>query len=173
MTEHIRVPDKYEEQKHCCTVCAAKRRCSVCDEQTTLACSDCAIDLRAVVYVCKKTECRDHHETKCAHTLIERIAKAEAARDDFERKGKDLCQAYGTSLITIHDLQQERDALKAQVARLSAYREWLRDGFRAIARGSLDEAAKDDKYVRYAKDCLSGPTEEILYTLIAARKESA
>ena len=60
---------KYEEQKHCCTSCAMKRRCHVCDQPTTLACSDCAIDLRAVIYVCNKTQCRDEHEKKCAHSL--------------------------------------------------------------------------------------------------------
>lgn len=60
---------KYEEQKHCCTSCAMKRRCHVCDQPTTLACSDCAIDLRAVIYVCNKAQCRDEHEKKCAHSL--------------------------------------------------------------------------------------------------------
>lgn len=64
---------KYEEQKHCCTVCATKRRCHVCDDQTTFACSDCAIDLRATVYVCSKLRCRDEHEKKCAHNLQARL----------------------------------------------------------------------------------------------------
>ena len=41
----------------------------------------------------------------------ERIRELEAERDEHERKGKDLCSAYGNSLIEIHDL-------KAQVTRL-------------------------------------------------------
>lgn len=39
--------------------------------------------------------------------LIERIAKAEAERDELERKGKDLCCAYGNALITIADLKRD------------------------------------------------------------------
>jgi len=37
-------------------------------------------------------------------------------RDEFERKGKELCQAYGTSLIIIHDLKAENARLKAPVS---------------------------------------------------------
>lgn len=55
----------YRSEKHCCTVCNGKRRCHVCGDQTLLACSDCAINFAAVVYVCEKTECRDEHERKC------------------------------------------------------------------------------------------------------------
>lgn len=41
--------------------------CSVCGEQTDLACSDCKIDNGEIVYVCQKTACRDKHEAdrKC------------------------------------------------------------------------------------------------------------
>lgn len=73
----------YEEVKHCCTVCAQKRRCSVCDQQTTLACSDCAIDLRATVYVCTRNECRAAHESKCPHMLLQALTTCRA--DERER----------------------------------------------------------------------------------------
>ena len=69
--------DKYPAQKHCCTVCAQKRRCSVCDESTTTACSDCAIDLTATVYVCSKRECQDEHARKCPHELQTKLAAAQ------------------------------------------------------------------------------------------------
>jgi hypothetical protein len=39
-------------------------------------------------------------------TLQEMMA-VRAERDDFERKGKELCSAYGNSLITIHDLRKQ------------------------------------------------------------------
>jgi hypothetical protein len=37
--------------------------CVVCGDGTILACSDCAIDGRGSVHVCKKSECRDQHES--------------------------------------------------------------------------------------------------------------
>jgi len=37
---------------------------------------------------------------------LERIADLAAEVDELERKGKDLCSAYGNSLITIHDLRK-------------------------------------------------------------------
>ena len=46
-------------------------------------------------------------------------------RDEFERKGKELCVAYGTALITIHDLTRERDALALSQGRLlRMLRDW-------------------------------------------------
>ena len=63
--------------------------------------------------------------------------------------------------------------LEATVARLGAYREWLRDAFRDIAKGKCSEEAKADLYRQYARDCLSGPTEETLNALIRARTEGA
>ena len=97
---------KYEEQKHCCTSCAMKRRCHVCDQPTTLACSDCAIDLRAVIYVCNKTQCRDEHEKKCAHSLQSQLdAKwisvdvklPPVMRAVLTTDGKRVTQTYRTS----------------------------------------------------------------------------
>src|SRR5690349_5759542 len=41
------------------------RICSVCGDATDLACSDCRIDFQTSVYVCRKPECRDQHETRC------------------------------------------------------------------------------------------------------------
>lgn len=38
------------------------RKCSVCGDDTTLVCSDCAIDYSETVYVCLKSDCRDKHE---------------------------------------------------------------------------------------------------------------
>lgn len=53
-----------------------------------------------------------HYDTRIAHLESENLS-LKAERDDFERKGKELCSAYGNSLITIHDLN-------ATVARLGA-----------------------------------------------------
>ena len=71
--------EKYPAGKHCCTVCAQKRRCSICDGQTTTACSDCAIDLRATVYVCSKAGCRKAHDAKCPQELKARVIALERA----------------------------------------------------------------------------------------------
>lgn len=44
--------------------------CTICSELTELRCSDCAIDLRLKIAVCKKSVCRDTHETiKCSVIL--------------------------------------------------------------------------------------------------------
>jgi hypothetical protein len=62
--------------------------------------------------------------------------QAEQDRDEFERKGKELCQSYGTSLIAIHDLQQERDKWKAlAMSNEKGFRKALlqRDTLRAAA----------------------------------------
>jgi hypothetical protein len=80
----------YEEAKYCCAVCAAKRRCHICYEQTTFACSDCAIDLRAVVYVCSKLECRAAHEKKCPGCLEAGIA---SLREEIAVRDSLLLQA--------------------------------------------------------------------------------
>lgn len=55
----------YEQEKHCCTICDAKKVCHVCGVQTLYACSDCRINFNATVYVCTKSTCRDAHERKC------------------------------------------------------------------------------------------------------------
>lgn len=55
---------RFEENKPCCTVCDAKKLCTVCGDKTLWACSDCQIDLRTTVYVCEKPACRDEHEHK-------------------------------------------------------------------------------------------------------------
>jgi len=81
-----RVKAKFEEQKWCCSSCAQKRRCSVCDEPTTTACLDCAIDLRVTVYVCGTRACRDHHETKCGAELRKLKTRAESALTERERE---------------------------------------------------------------------------------------
>lgn len=72
--------------------------------------------------------------------------------DDFERKGKDLCQAYGNALIAIRDL-------KATVERLSA-------------------PISKDELTKYDSDWDSAPGSEIdnwtrlaINNLLAARKE--
>jgi chromosome segregation ATPase len=39
--------------------------------------------------------------------LQKRLAEAETARDEFERKGKDLCCAYGNALVEVHDLKRK------------------------------------------------------------------
>jgi hypothetical protein len=80
-------PERYEEQKHCCTSCAMKRLCHVCHEMTTLACSDCAIDLGVTVYVCKRKECRDYHESKCGHSLKARIEALQGENEQWKTWG--------------------------------------------------------------------------------------
>ena len=55
----------YKSAKRCCSVCDAKKQCHVCHDQTLMACSDCAINFAATVYVCGKRACREAHERKC------------------------------------------------------------------------------------------------------------
>ena len=96
---------KYEEQKHCCTSCAMKRRCHVCDQPTTLACSDCAIDLRAVIYVCNKAQCRDEHEKKCAHSLqsqLDALTWTPITPENVPKVGDEVGgRGWGTSEVTL------------------------------------------------------------------------
>jgi len=49
---------------------------------------------------------RDKNMQRFAKGLVERIADLAAEVAELERKGKDLCSAYGNSLITIHDLRK-------------------------------------------------------------------
>jgi hypothetical protein len=44
-------------------------------------------------------------------TLQEMMA-VRAERDELERKGQELCSAYGNSLVTIHDLEVENAKLR-------------------------------------------------------------
>lgn len=103
--------DHYQEQKYCCSSCAQKRRCHVCDDVTTLACSDCAIDLSAVVYVCKKKECRDSHETKCPHNLKQEVAaltaKLEAADKSRVEQDRLFTEAQQKESQGIAELRQQ------------------------------------------------------------------
>lgn len=86
--------EKYPAEKWCCTVCAQKRRCSICDVETTTACSDCAIDLRATVYVCSKATCRKAHDAKCPHELAERVIALERALRELLRTRESDCAEY-------------------------------------------------------------------------------
>lgn len=54
------------EEKRCCTVCDAKKKCHVCKIQTLFACSDCQINLSATVYICGKAACRNSHVRVCS-----------------------------------------------------------------------------------------------------------
>lgn len=65
-------PQKYGHlvaDKHCCTVCDAKKFCHVCEQQTLYACSDCRIDFGVSIYVCAKSSCRAKHEAMCSSVL--------------------------------------------------------------------------------------------------------
>jgi hypothetical protein len=43
------------------------KACHICGKPTDMACSDCQINLRATVYVCPDSTCRDEHEKRyCA-----------------------------------------------------------------------------------------------------------
>lgn len=56
------------KEKYCCSSCANKRRCHICGNVTDMACSDCRIDLGAIIYVCKTAACLMAHEQKCAYS---------------------------------------------------------------------------------------------------------
>lgn len=43
--------------------------CHICGASTDLACSDCQIDLKARVWVCQNSDCRDAHERVCPMAL--------------------------------------------------------------------------------------------------------
>lgn len=55
------------------------RGCTQCGALTDLCCSDCQIDLKALVRVCERPECRDGHERDCPATLRARLRAAEMA----------------------------------------------------------------------------------------------
>lgn len=74
-------------------------------------------------------DCNMEEDENGAWALVEdieeRITKLTAdleavkqERDEFERKGKDLCSAYGNSLIEIHDLKKGLEAANKWVAEL-------------------------------------------------------
>lgn len=44
---------------------SAEAACHVCGDATPLACSDCRLNFKAIVSVCRKATCRDEHERKC------------------------------------------------------------------------------------------------------------
>lgn len=56
-------------EKKCCNVCDRKKVCHICGDQTLMACSDCRINFKAVVYVCKKVECRKAHDRRCCRSI--------------------------------------------------------------------------------------------------------
>ncbi len=63
------------------------RICSVCGNATDLACSDCRIDLRTTVYVCKSSECRSRHEEKCGQRIAAILANLSAQIEAQTKKG--------------------------------------------------------------------------------------
>jgi len=77
--------EKMDEEKRCCTVCDSSKVCSVCGIQTLIACSDCRIDFKVSVYVCKKSECQKTHGIKCPG---ERVAQIDEAEREAELKAK-------------------------------------------------------------------------------------
>ena len=50
------------------------------------------------------------------YSFEEVIAVLRKERDEFERKGKDLCSAYGNALVTIHDLKARVEQLSRPVS---------------------------------------------------------
>jgi hypothetical protein len=70
-------------------------------------------------------------------------------------------------------LRESHRELMVNNERLMAYRQWLRGGFREIANRKLTKTQEDDLYQQYAKDTLSGPTEDTIQDLIAYRREKA
>lgn len=45
-----------------CKCTAKAHHCHICEKPTDVACSDCAINLNATVYVCVSSTCRQTHE---------------------------------------------------------------------------------------------------------------
>lgn len=70
--------ERYEQEKRCCTVCDAKKVCTICGTATLYACSDCRIDFQTTIYVCPSTACRDRHEEKCSARLREELDRLRA-----------------------------------------------------------------------------------------------
>lgn len=58
--------------------------CSVCEKETELACSYCQIHLNTTVYVCSRPTCRDAHEEKCPHMLLDRLEKLRPGKTSTE-----------------------------------------------------------------------------------------
>ena len=56
-------------EKSCCSVCDAKKKCYVCERQTLTICADCRIDFATSIYVCESKLCRDKHDKQCPKTL--------------------------------------------------------------------------------------------------------
>lgn len=99
----MQIPDKYPQEEYCCSSCAQKRICHVCQDQTIYACSDCQIDFGITVYVCSKKECRDYHESKCGQALRERIAS-------LTRENRELRELADECARWFEDEAQERRA---------------------------------------------------------------
>lgn len=88
----------FNEEKRCCSVCDAKKKCHICGQQTLLACSDCRINFGVTVYVCSNSKCRDTHESKClgpnfsppqarvVPTAKEIVEKLVEVRKEFDNK---------------------------------------------------------------------------------------
>jgi len=57
-----------DETMHSAEECPyTKGVCIICGDDTIWACSDCAVDTGKSVHVCKKTDCRDTHESSEVH----------------------------------------------------------------------------------------------------------
>lgn len=52
---------------------------------------------------------------KGTNKILDDIESVKAERDNFERKGKELCLAYGNALMTIYDLKAEIKDLRKQL----------------------------------------------------------
>lgn len=85
------IRDRLAEERRCCTVCDAKKRCHGCGNQTLYACSDCRIDFGVTVYVCNAAKCRNAHEEKCSARLR---AELDALRGENERLKRSINLPY-------------------------------------------------------------------------------
>jgi hypothetical protein len=56
--------------------------CHICDKRTELKCSDCAINLRAEVFVCENPKCRDEHEKRYCAGPQRQIHRATSGQPD-------------------------------------------------------------------------------------------
>jgi hypothetical protein len=110
----------FEETKPCCTICDAKKTCSVCGQQTLLACSDCRIDFQTTIYVCKQAECRERHKAKCPYELRAEVSRLREDLNTAETlKALDMAETIIELRADVSRLQQENALLRRSLEMLS------------------------------------------------------
>ena len=108
-------------EKSCCTICDAKKRCSVCETQTLLCCSDCRVDLKSSIYVCGSLTCGKSHDKKCPGTRESSMRRYTI--DALERVRPKIETDYPSGFEYSGGIQQDRKGMNkkidAEIAKLS------------------------------------------------------